>query len=219
MSGDRVITIVRDRLRPWLDGFARRHGDFAATSEGGALALTAPDGATARLLPPVGATRDDPAGTAADPVAAFVENCLTDRRIGVLLVRRGGHAVGVFEGTTLVSSKVGSHYVQGRTKAGGWSQQRYARRRANQAKRAFDDAADEAARVLLPEVATLRAMVCGGDAPAVRTVLADHRLAPLRAVFEASGEIVLPVVDPRLRVLTGFATTMLSITIELNELA
>ena len=38
-------------------------------------------------------------------------------------------------GATLESSKVDSSYVQGTTKAGGWSQQRYARRRANQATR------------------------------------------------------------------------------------
>lgn len=217
MSGDRVITIVRDRLRPWLDGFARRHGEFAAGHDAGALLLSAPDGATARLLPPFGA--EPPVLDGTDPVDPFIESCLTDRRVGVLLVRRGGHAVGIFEGTALVTSKVGSHYVQGHTKAGGWSQQRYARRRANQAKRAFDDAADVAARVLLPEVDGLQAMVCGGDVPAVRTVLADQRLTPLRALFEASGEVVLPVVDPRMRVLTGFADTMLSITIELNELA
>lgn len=217
MSDDRVSTIVRDRLRPWLAGFARRHGEFTASHDDGALLVSAPDGATARLLPPLGA--EPLVGDGDDPVETFIEGCLTDRRIGVLLVRRGGHAVGIFEGATLVTSKVGSHYVQGRTKAGGWSQQRYARRRANQARRAFDDAADVAARVLLPEADGLQAMVCGGDVPAVRTVLDNPRLTPLRALFEASGEVVLPVVDPRLRVLTEFADTMLSITIELNELA
>ena len=71
-----------------------------------------------------------------------------DRRVGVLLVRRAGFAVGVFEGATLVASKVDSTYVQGTTKAGGWSQQRYARRRANQASAAFAEAADVAVRVL-----------------------------------------------------------------------
>ena len=70
------------------------------------------------------------------------------RRVGVLLVRRGGYAAGVFAGTTLESSKVGSSYVQGTTKAGGWSQQRFARRRANQASAAFAEAADVAVRIL-----------------------------------------------------------------------
>ena len=48
-----------------------------------------------------------------------------------------------------IASKVGSGYVQGRTKAGGWSQQRFARRRANQAHALWNDAADVAARILL----------------------------------------------------------------------
>ena len=40
--------------------------------------------------------------------------------------------------------------MQGTTRAGGWSQKRFARRRENQAHAAFADAADTAARVLLP---------------------------------------------------------------------
>lgn len=224
---DRVITIARHRVRPWVDGFGRRHGEFTAALDAtGALSLTAPDGATARLRPvvdaepsPGDATSSDDETTGIDPVESFVAGCLIDRRIGVLLVRRGGHAVGIFDGPQLVSSKVGSHYVQGRTKAGGWSQQRYARRRANQARRAFADAAEDAARVLVPEAAELAAMVCGGDAAAVRTVLAEPALVELRELFIASGEVVLPVADPRLRVLTEFAEAMLSITIELNALA
>ena len=101
--------------------------------------LTGADGARAWLevpFPPL----DRPARRARAAASAA---------IGVLLVRRGGHAAGVFDGDALVASKVGSSYVQGGTKAGGWSQQRYARRRANQADAAFADAADAAARVLL----------------------------------------------------------------------
>ena len=54
-------------------------------------------------------------------------------RTGLVLVRRGGYAVGVAAGERLTASKVGTRYVQSRTAAGGWSQQRYARRRVNQA--------------------------------------------------------------------------------------
>jgi len=45
-------------------------------------------------------------------------HCLRERRLGVLLVRLGGHAAGVFEGRRLVSSKVGSRQVHGRSAAG-----------------------------------------------------------------------------------------------------
>jgi len=48
----------------------------------------------------------------------------------------------------VVESKVGQRHVQGRTKAGGWSQQRFARRRANQARAAFEAAGAHAARIL-----------------------------------------------------------------------
>jgi hypothetical protein len=91
---------------------------------------------------------------------------------------------------------VGSRHVQGRTAAGGWSQQRFARRRAGQAAVAWAAAADDAARVLLGQ--DLQALVAGGDRAAVEEVLADPRLASLRAL--RTGRL-LAVPDPRLRVL------------------
>lgn len=116
----------------------------------------------------------------------------------MVLVRRGGQAVGVFEATALVASKVDTSYVQGTTRAGGQSQQRFARRRANQARAAFADAADIAARVLLPHLDRLDAVICGGDRAAADAVLADPRLAGLRPLRR---EPFLTVPDPRLRVL------------------
>ncbi|MCL2781042.1 MAG: hypothetical protein FWD74_06065 [Actinomycetia bacterium] len=140
--------------------------------------------------------RDGVAGDA-DLLGSLVAHVARRRRVGVLLVRRGGHAAGVFDGDTLVSSKVGSAYVQGATKAGGWSQQRFARRRDNQARAAFAEAADTAARILLPERA-LEHLVCGGDRAAIAAVLADPRLAPLAPLRTGP---LLAVPDPRLRVL------------------
>ena len=69
-------------------------------------------------------------------------------RVGVLLVRKGGFAVAVLEEATRVEYKIGQRHVQGRTKAGGQSQQRFARRRDNQARQAYEAAADHAARIL-----------------------------------------------------------------------
>ncbi|WP_447645972.1 Vms1/Ankzf1 family peptidyl-tRNA hydrolase [Nocardioides zeae] len=68
---------------------------------------------------------------------------------------------------------MGRRHVQGRTKAGGQSQQRFARRRANQAQAAYDAAADHAHRVWGPG---RLAVVTGGDQVAVADVLADRRL-------------------------------------------
>lgn len=156
--------------------------------------LIAPDGATAQCRVPMPPLRVDPA----KPYAGLIDHALTDRRVGVLLVRLRGHAAGVFEGRQLVASKVGSRNVQGRSSAGGWSQQRFARRREGQARVALDAAADVAERVLLPAVSGLDAVVLGGDRRAVATVLQDPRLRALRPLV---AEPHLDVPDPRLRVL------------------
>jgi hypothetical protein len=115
----------------------------------------------------------------------------------------------VFDGPDLVASKVGSSYVQGGTKAGGWSQQRFARRRANQASAAFAEAADVAARVLAGE--HLDALVAGGDREAVRAVLADRRLAHLQPVGRW-----LEVKDPKLKVLASMPEQFRSVHIRLD---
>jgi hypothetical protein len=96
----------------------------------------------------------------------------------------------------VVKSKVDTFYVQSRTAAGGWSQQRYARRRANQAKAAAEDAAGVAARVLLP--VSFDTLVCGGDRRTVEAILTDPRLAPL---LPLRAERFLDVPEPRLAVL------------------
>jgi hypothetical protein len=134
------------------------------------------------------------------------------RRVGVLLVRRGGHAAGVFIGATLESSKVGSSYVQGTTKAGGWSQQRFARRRANQASAAFAEAADVAVRILA--AAHLDAVVVGGDKEAVRSVLADRRLQRLESLVTGPW---LNVKDPKLRVLSAMPEQFLAVRIAVTD--
>ena len=146
----------------------------------------------------------------------LVEHVLLDRRVAAVLVRKGGYAVGVFHGRTLASSKVGSAYVQGKTEAGGWSQQRYARRRANQAEHAYAEAADVVATLVLPRLGELDAVVGGGDKVGVQAVLADPRLAGLRPLLLPR---VLPTPDPRLRVLEAFGDQLRAVRISLNSLA
>jgi hypothetical protein len=171
-GGGRWVDVAPERLPRWLENFAARHGPWTAVG----LRLTAEDGATAELSPPPGAP----------PVADLDElrqAAVRPRRIGLLLARKGAVAVGVALGAELVVSKVDTHYVQGRTAAGGWSQQRFARRRDNQAKAATADGAGIATRLLLPEVRTLSALVTGGDRTAVDAILAApvlQRLAALR---------------------------------------
>ena len=189
----------------WIDGFADRHGAYTPAVTATEVTLTAVDGATATItvpFPPLEGTR----------VADLLTHVRRTRRVGVLLVRRNGYAVGIFAGSSLASSKVDSTYVQSTTKAGGWSQQRYARRRANQANAAFAEAADVAARILAP--ASLDALCAGGDRAAVRAVLSDRRLAHLDPLLSPPW---LNVKDPKLRVLAATPEQFLAVRVTVTD--
>jgi peptide subunit release factor 1 (eRF1) len=142
----------------------------------------------------------------------LIAHVLGDHRLGVLLVRRGGYGAGVFAGGKLLDSKVGSRHVQGTTKAGGWSQQRYARRRDNQAREAFAAATEVAVRILAP--AKLDALVCGGDRRAIDTVLEDPRLKDLAGLVRPP---FLGVPDPKQKVLEQAGAEARAIRIEVTQ--
>jgi Actinobacteria/chloroflexi VLRF1 release factor len=211
VNADRVVRVPAERLPGWVERFTTRHGEVVVTRGPDLVVLTAADGARAALTVPFPPLAESP-----DPLGALLEHAGRDRLIGALLVRRGGYAVGVFAGSELRSSKVGHGYVQGRTKAGGWSQQRFARRRSNQADRAYAAAAEAAYAVLGPVAGDLVAVVGGGDRSGVDAVLADPRLAPVRARLT---DRVLPTPDPRLDVLRRFGETAREVEITLNALA
>lgn len=209
----RTVRVAPERLEGWLAGFTQRHGTASVELTADRLLLAAADGATAGFTLPWGPL----AGV--DPLAELVAAATIERRIGALIVRRRAHAVGLFKGDRLLAGRRGSHYVQGRTKAGGWSQQRYARRRANQADRSFDAAARDAAELLLPEVGRLAGIVFGGDRAGVEAVLADPALEPLREPSLRRGLPVFAVPDPNAGVLASFPAVFRQVPIELNELA
>ncbi|HEY0697523.1 MAG TPA: acVLRF1 family peptidyl-tRNA hydrolase [Micromonospora sp.] len=191
----------------WVDGFAERHGRAEVTADGDGLLLTAADGATAELSAPPGVP-------GCGDLAGFLDAVRAERRLGLLLARKGGVAVGVAEGERLVSSKVDTRYVQGRTAAGGWSQQRFARRRDNQAKAALSDATELAVRLLLPEAGTLAALVTGGDRRTVDGILSDRRLAPLAGL---RADRLLDVPEPRHAVLVEAARAARSVRILVRD--
>lgn len=132
------------RVQRWIDNFAARHGGSAELLvDDGTLRGTAPDGSTFVARLPF---EREYAG--APDATAFAEAAAPPADWGVLLVRKGGFAVARLSGDTVSASKVGKRHVQGRTKAGGWSQQRFARRRDNQARVALEAAGEHAARIL-----------------------------------------------------------------------
>jgi hypothetical protein len=190
-GGGRWVDVDPERLPVWLNGFAVRHGGYRVTGVDEALRLSGADGATVAMWPPPGAT-------AGGDLEEFVAQAQTERRVGLLLARQASVAVGVALGSRLLTSKVDTFYVQSRTAAGGSSQQRYARRRFNQAKAAAEGAAQVAVRLLLPELDRLAALVTGGDRRTVDAVLADRRLAPLAPLV---ADRFLAVAEPRQAVL------------------
>ena len=206
-GGGRWVEVDPERLERWLSGFVERHGSIAVNPQQERLLVAAFDGTQAELYPPPGA----PPGL---DIAEFVSGANRARPLGLLLARRGGAAVGLAEGARLVRSKVESSYVQGRTAAGGWSQQRFARRRENQAKAAAEGVADIAARLLLPEVGRLAVVVAGGDRRTVDAVLADRRLAPLAGKLS---QRFLDVPDPRQATLVDAVRLARAVRIRLSD--
>jgi Actinobacteria/chloroflexi VLRF1 release factor len=192
-GGGRRLGVAPERLGRWLDGVAERHGSFVevARADGG-VRITCADATTVTLHPPFDWT---PGPTL---LTSLTTAAREPRRAAVLLVRRGRWAVGVFDGTELVVSKVDARQVQGRTAAGGWSQQRFARRRGNQTDAVVEHAVETAVRVLLPHAGSVEALFTGGDRGLVDEVLGDRRLAPLAALRR---EPALDVGDPTKAVL------------------
>lgn len=207
----RRVSVAPERLAGWVQRFGVRHGQLDARVRPEAVTLRAADGAHARL------------GNLWEPLPADLElaDALTHlaeaRVFALLLVRKGASAVAIADGDELIAHRVSRHYVQARTKAGGWSQQRYARRRDNQARGAYQRAADDAFEVLVPRLAELSALVTGGDRPGLAQVLADARLVGLAALPQRHPE--LPVPDARLTVAQDAARQARAIPIELDAQA
>ncbi|HEU4513971.1 MAG TPA: acVLRF1 family peptidyl-tRNA hydrolase [Nocardioidaceae bacterium] len=209
MSAARTVLVPAERVVRWFDNFGTRHGAPSLAVHGGRLVATAPDGAVAEAAVPFSREYDGP-----PDAASFRDAARRPVRWGVLLVRKGGFAVAAGTDARPLVSKVGRRHVQGRTKAGGQSQQRFARRRDNQARQAYEAAADHAHRVLVTEFGRVEALVCGGDRSAVDAVLSDPRLAALAAVRV---EPWLPVADPRRAVLDQAVADARSTVVTVTE--
>ena len=203
----RLVEVDPERIVLWVNGFAERHGALVWSSTERSLALSAADGATAVLEP---FARSTPGGPGAvDDLARWAA---PPARLALVLLRRGGYAVGVGQEQELTAHKVGTRYVQSRTAAGGWSQHRFARRRDNQADALVGSVIEHTVRIVLESPSD--ALVVGGDKVLVRDVLADARLSrladlPRRELFD------LP--DPRLVVLQRALRRGRSVRIRLSE--
>lgn len=214
LSPPRTVEVAPDRLKRWVAGFAERHGEFEQQADGDRVTLVAADGSVAVLAPPF--TPLVPGASAVALVDALVADVTRSRVVGVLLVRLGGYAAGVFDGGELVASKVGSRQVHGRSAAGGWSQQRFARRRVGQVRVALDAAVAAAVQVLVPALSRIDVVVTGGDRQALRTVLDDQRLSGLRSRLAAR---ILDVPDPKGKVLRESYRPATAVRITISEVS
>ena len=149
------------------------------------------------VRPPFGLAHDGEYGFIhVEPLLAALAE---DHLVGVLLVRLGGYAVGVFRGEVLLAAKVGRRNVHGRHRAGGSSANRFRRRREEQARALVEEAAQTAVRVLAPYLDQLEAIGLGGDRFAVGKTLAARR--ELAALEEKALGRFLAVGEPRRHVL------------------
>jgi hypothetical protein len=250
-SGGRWLDVAPARFPGWIASFAERHGApepggpptaaVVVTPGGESVTFAAPDGAIAECHPPFPPGRAVAGLTPAEYADALAAHALAPRTVGVLLVRLGGYAAGVFTGSppVLAASKTGSRLVHGRSAAGGWSQHRFARRREKQVAEALQAAAGAAAEVFgrwgasprrsgdgasprrsggkeKETAAGLDAVVLGGDKRAVAGLRDDPRLAPY---LDLAVERFLTVPDPRLAVLKDTPRLFLAVRIRLMESA
>lgn len=169
------------------------------------MRLTGADGGTAEITPAY-------AISAATP-SDFIEAVQLIPRTGVILIRRGGFAAAIVEGHSVLASDVGKRHVQGRTAAGGWSQQRFARRRDKQVHELIEAAVDYAARVIVPAL-PVEFLATGGDRSLVDEALAHPRLRPLAALPRGPH---LDVPDPRRDVIQSLPDRLSSARIDLID--
>jgi Actinobacteria/chloroflexi VLRF1 release factor len=201
------------RLERWLERWREREGPVTRTEVLRERVTFETAAAALDCDPPFPPLAARPSATEGYDPRALLDHVARERVVGVILVRLGGHAAGVFSGRRLVASKVGRRNVHGRHRAGGSSQRRFERRREGQARVALEAAAGVAAGVLLEHRRDLEAVVLGGDRRALAAVLQDPRLRPLAPLV---AERVLDVPDPRLDVLRGTPDAFLATVLRLR---
>ncbi|MET3803575.1 hypothetical protein ABIB25_000559 [Nakamurella sp. UYEF19] len=206
-GGGIEVEISAHRVVGWVNRFAgRNNGVDDLVAHPDRLELLAGDGTVATLEVPFGPMSIG----SREPVEALVSHLASVGLLGVILVRGGAHSVGTAKDGVVLSSSTDRAYLQGRTAAGGWSQQRYARRRGNQLTASLDDAASTAARVLLPFVGRFGGLVLAGDASAIRKVMAEPALQPLA---QLPSRMFGDIPEPRRAVLDAVAERSLVVRI------
>ena len=135
-------------------------------------------GSAARLIVAAPFPVEEAASLSGYATARLRELLTRPRALGVVLVRLGGYAAGVYRDGAFTVTKTGGRFVKNRHRKGGQSQRRFERIREGQMREHFDDVAEVIRSRLLPEVSTLDALVLGGDRHTVQALLSRAPLPP-----------------------------------------
>jgi hypothetical protein len=206
----RTAYVPGERLVGWAERFGAAHGGYRIMDDDDGLHLLAADGAAALLQAPW--PENGRPGRGPGPLERLASLASQPRRLGLLLVRRGGYGVAVASEGVPLASKVGSTYVQSRSAAGGQSQQRFARRRSNQADALVETVADQALRVFGSE--SFEYVVPGGDRTLANLVLQHPSLARYAGLSRLA---YLDVPDPRAAVLRKAAADACAVRIQVTD--
>lgn len=217
-GGGRRVEVSPTRLPGWLNRFGATHGGIVSIEGAPESTLVrGADGASAELLVPFGPMKQASAeATRPEPVEALLAHLEDLGDIAMILVRERAYSIGVSRDGAVITSSTDTRYVQSRTAAGGWSQQRYARRRGNQRRDSYRAAADTAHRVLTDFRPSVAALVVGGDRAAITAVLADRRLAWLQSLPRRS---FADIAEPRRAVLDDVAARARCVDIIVRDAA
>jgi len=190
--------VGRENVRKRLVDLEGKQG---RTSYAGGKARIGLGGKTIVVRPPFGLSHQADYDTVR--LTPLFEALAEDRIVAALLVRLGGYAAGVFEGERLVASKVGSRFVKGRHKKGGYSANRFRRRREEQVRALIEEGAGVAVEVFEPWRSRVEFVAFGGDRSAVTEVLAAR--SELDWLTERAVSRFFTVVEPRRKVLERLA--------------
>ncbi len=149
------------------------------------------------ILPPFPVSEEHSfQGYATGPLRSMLRH---DYRIALILVRLGAYAVGLSQGESLVTSKVGTGLVHGRHRQGGSSAQRFQNRRGEQIDSFLDRVCRHIRERLEPQSKVVDYVVYGG---ARTTILRLRKQCPFLRQFD---DRILPplldIPDPRQAVL------------------
>ncbi|MFA5066246.1 MAG: Vms1/Ankzf1 family peptidyl-tRNA hydrolase [Dehalococcoidia bacterium] len=94
-----------------------------------------------------------------EPLKSALEK---DRKLGLILVRLGRYAVGVFNGDKMLAGKAGTGLVHARHHKGGSSANRFARHREKQMEYFFTRIEEHAREILGPHIDNIEYVLYGG---------------------------------------------------------